>query len=53
MSDQNTGTSEAERSGEKYECDECGTVFHTSGDDPSPLSKCPNCKSDNASPLNG
>jgi predicted Zn-ribbon and HTH transcriptional regulator len=49
MPNQNT-TSEA---GDEYECDECGTVFHASQDEATPLSECPNCKSDNASPLNG
>jgi Zn finger protein HypA/HybF involved in hydrogenase expression len=35
-----------------YECDECGNAFHANENDTAPFS-CPNCKSDNASPLNG
>ena len=35
-----------------YECDECGNAFHADQDSAGPFS-CPNCKSDNASPLNG
>jgi Zn finger protein HypA/HybF involved in hydrogenase expression len=47
MSDQNTAESDVRR-----ECDECGNAFHTDQND-SPPFICSNCKSDNASPLNG
>jgi len=36
----------------KYQCGECGTEFHVDQNDDSPLTECPECKSDNASPLN-
>jgi len=47
MSDQNTADGDP-----NYECDECGNAFHTDQDHDGPFT-CPNCKSDNASPLNG
>ncbi|MDS0282350.1 hypothetical protein [Haloarcula onubensis] len=44
--------SAAETGDPNYECDECGNAFHTSESPDSPLFECPECKSDNASPLN-
>jgi len=47
MADQNPETSDP-----NYKCDDCGNAFHANESDTPPF-QCPNCKSDNASPLNG
>jgi len=47
MAESNTTENEA-----NHECDDCGNTFHADQDSAGPFT-CPNCKSDNASPLNG